>query len=92
MRPIQSRPTLFRPYLRGQDVNRWLPEWDGIWMIFARKGIEIENYPAIKRHLEQFRERLEPKPRGWSGKWNGRASGTYKWYELQDPGRILARV
>jgi hypothetical protein len=54
-------------------------------MIFARRGIEIDAYPAIKSHLEQFRERLEPKPKGWSGgRWTGRKPGPYKWYEIQD--------
>ncbi len=76
---------VIKPYLRGQDIKRWSPEWDGLWMIFARRGIDIDAYPAVKRHLEQFRERLEPKPRGWSGgRWPGRKSGSYKWYEIQD--------
>ncbi len=53
--------------------------------IFARKGIDIEQYPAIKRHLEQYRTQLEPKPRDWEGKaWPGRKPGSYRWYELQD--------
>jgi hypothetical protein len=54
-------------------------------MIFTRRGIDIDAYLAIKQHLEQFRERLEPKPKGWSGgKWPGRKAGSYKWYEIQD--------
>src|SRR5215210_4388618 len=64
---------IIKPYLRGQDIKRWSPEWRGLWMIFARRGIDIDAYPAVKRHLEQFRDRLEPKPKGWSGgKWSGR--------------------
>jgi len=54
-------------------------------MIFARRGIDIDAYPTIKSHLEQFRERLQPKPKGWSdGRWPGRKPGPYKWYEIQD--------
>ena len=55
-------------------------------MIFSRRDLDIERYPAIKRHLDSFRERLEPKPRGYAGsKWPGRKEGGYKWFELQDP-------
>src|SRR5215211_8854234 len=76
---------IIKPYLRGQDIKRWSPEWCGLWMIFARRGINIDTYPAVKRHLEQFRERLEPKPKDWSGgRWPGRKPGSYKWYEIQD--------
>jgi hypothetical protein len=76
---------IIKPYLRGQDIKRWSPEWAGLWMVFARRGIDIEQYPAIKRHLLTFRDRLEPKPADWSGgEWPGRKPGSYKWYEVQD--------
>ena len=80
---------IIKPYLRGQDIGRWLPHWAGLWMIFARRGIEIEQYPSVLRHLEGFREQLEPKPENWKpphedAKWPGRKAGTYQWYEIQD--------
>lgn len=76
---------IIKPYLRGQDVRRWQAEWRAQWMIFTRRGIEIERYPAILRYLSQFRERLEPKPPGWFGHhWPGRKEGNYAWYEIQD--------
>jgi type I restriction-modification system DNA methylase subunit len=76
---------VLKKYLRGQDIRRWAPEWDGLWMIFARRGIDIDAYPAVKRHLAAFREALEPRPRDYRGNsWPGRKAGTYKWYELQD--------
>ncbi len=77
---------IIRPYLRGQDIKRWSPQWSGLWMIFTRRGIEIDSYPAIKRHLLSFRQRLEPRPKDWSqGTWPGRKPGAYLWYETQDP-------
>jgi hypothetical protein len=76
---------IIKPYLRGQDIKRWSPEWNGVWMIFARRGIDIEAYPAIKRHLSAYRERLVPKPKEWQGaNWPGRKPGAYQWYEIQD--------
>jgi len=77
---------VIRPFLRGQDIRRWSAEWAGLWMIFTRKGIDIESYPAVKDYLLHFRERLEPKPTGWKGDaWLGRKPGPYLWYEIQDP-------
>src|SRR5262249_7622871 len=77
---------IIKPYLRGQDIRRWLPEWDRLWMIFSRRGINIEMYPAIKNHLLLFREQLEPRPKDWTGgAWPGRKPGSYRWYEIQDP-------
>ena len=80
---------IIKPYLRGQDIGRWLPEWAGLWMIFARRGIEIESYPSVLHHLEGFRAQLEPKPDNWlppqkDDEWPGRKAGTYKWFEIQD--------
>jgi len=77
---------IVRPYLRGQDIDRWVPDWAGLWMIFARRGIDISRYPSVRNHLETHRVGLEPKPKGWEGEqWPGRKGGTYKWYEIQDP-------
>ncbi len=76
---------IIHPYLRGQDVNRWQSEWAETWIIFTRRGIDIEAYPGVKAHLEQFKQQLEPKPNDWTGgEWPGRKSGTYKWFEIQD--------
>ena len=26
---------IIKPYLRGQDIDRWAPEWAGLWMILS---------------------------------------------------------
>jgi type I restriction-modification system DNA methylase subunit len=79
---------VIKPYLRGQDIKRWSPEWDNQWLIFTRRGIDIDDYPAIKTHLSQYRTQLEPRPKKWDakkkGKWLGRKNGSYQWYEIQD--------
>lgn len=80
---------IIKPYLRGQDIERWVPDWAGLWMIFARRGIRIEDYPSILEHLRTFRRRLEAKPDDWKPtrdgeKWGGRKPGSYAWFEIQD--------
>jgi hypothetical protein len=80
---------LIKRLLRGRNIQRWTPEWEKEWLIFAHHGIEIDRYPSIKAHLAKFREALEPRPDSWDSKrdgdWPGRKPGIYKWYELQDP-------
>jgi hypothetical protein len=77
---------IIKPFLRGRDVKRWQATHADLWLIFTRRGIDIESYSAIKSHLETFRENLEPKPDKWpkNKKWKGRKEGSYKWYEIQD--------
>ena len=62
---------LLKPYLRGQDLERWVPEWAGLWMIFTGHGVALEDYPGIQHHLTQHREALE------------RRAGTQAWWQLQ---------
>ncbi|HEX5723912.1 MAG TPA: TaqI-like C-terminal specificity domain-containing protein, partial [Longimicrobiaceae bacterium] len=75
---------IIKPYLRGQDIRRWTPEWAGLWMIFARRGIDIDRYPGVRAHLLGYRGQLEPRPADWGGEWQGRKPGAYRWFELQD--------
>jgi type I restriction-modification system DNA methylase subunit len=82
----KSSTELLKPLLRGRDVKRWFLDYGDLWLIFTRRGTDIEKYPAIKAHLSKYRTQLEPKPANWpSGKpWEGRKPGPYKWFEIQD--------
>lgn len=76
---------LIKPFLAGRDVKRYQQPQSDKYLIFTRRGIEIDHYPAIKKHLEQFKRQLQPKPKEFKGKdWPGRKPGSYKWYEIQD--------
>jgi hypothetical protein len=67
---------VLKPYLRGRDVKRWVVSDPDLWLIFTRRGTDIDQYPAIKKYLEQFKERLMP--------GTGRKAGSYEWFEIQD--------
>jgi type I restriction-modification system DNA methylase subunit len=76
---------IIKPFYEGRDFKKWHAQPRGIFIIMTRRGTDIDNYPAIKEYLEQYRERLEPKPKDWTGKkWGGRKAGPYKWFEIQD--------
>ncbi len=73
-----SSTEVLKPYLRGRDVKRWKVESQDLWLIFTRRGIEIEKFPAIKNYLSQFKNKLMPGIKG------GRKPGSYEWFEIQD--------
>lgn len=67
---------IIKPLLRGQDIKRWYPQWDEVWIIFAHRDIEIENYPTLKSHLGKYRTKLEAR----AGKqlwWQWQASPSF---------------
>jgi type I restriction-modification system DNA methylase subunit len=76
---------IIRPWLRGRNIERWKVDWQGKYLILTRRGIDINRYRAVKKHLEHYREMLEPRPANVAPNgWLGRKPGTYKWYEIQD--------
>ncbi len=75
---------VIKPFLAGRDIKRYQTPVADKFLIFTRRGINIEEYPAILAHLEQFKDRLVPKPRDHKGAWAGRKEGRYRWYEIQD--------
>ncbi|MEP7319666.1 MAG: TaqI-like C-terminal specificity domain-containing protein, partial [Panacibacter sp.] len=76
---------VIKPFLAGRDVKRYQVPVSNKFLIFTRRGIDIEKYPAIKKYLLQFKQQLMPKPKDWNGaEWKGRKPGSYLWYEMQD--------
>ena len=75
---------LIKPFAQGRDIKRYAPITVKQYLIFTRRGININNYPAVKTYLSQFKEELMPKPANWKGPWKGRKPGSYAWYEIQD--------
>jgi len=47
---------IIKPILRGRDIKRYKAEFADLWLIatFPSLNIDIDNYPAVKKHLEQF--------------------------------------
>lgn len=63
---------LLKPFLEGKDLKKWRIEPQDIWLIYIPKNrIDIDAYPAIKRHLLPFRDRLEKR------------ATKQAWFELQ---------
>ncbi|MCI5719277.1 MAG: Eco57I restriction-modification methylase domain-containing protein [Bacteroidales bacterium] len=52
---------IIRPILRGRDIKRYGYSWPGLWLINTHNGlkgererIHIEDYPSIKKHLDNY--------------------------------------
>ena len=79
---------IIKPIVKGEDVKRYEIDFKDRYLIFSYRGININNYPAIKTYLEGNKEQLLPRPKDYNekenGKWMGRKPGSYKWYEIQD--------
>lgn len=81
---IQKNPlneAIIKPLLRGRDISRYHYNFSNIWLIFTRRGIDINQYPEIEEYLKNFKADLLPKK---GDQARGRKPGTYKWYEIQD--------
>jgi hypothetical protein len=90
---------LFRPYLRGQDIDRWQAVWTGLWMLalkssgnhpwpWAKAGEKAEavfaaNYPAVHSHLNQFRDALVKRQDQGEHWWELRACAY--WQKFDQP-------
>ncbi len=76
---------IIKPFLRGRDIKRYQQPAAKDYLIFTRRGIDIEKYPAVLNYLKGYKKRLEPRPKDISSSnWKGRKPGNYKWYEIQD--------
>lgn len=62
---------IIKPFLAGRDIKRYQSPISNKYLICSRRGIIIENYPAIYEHLKKFENILRKKVGGGA------------WYELQ---------
>src|SRR5690606_31050041 len=58
---------IIRPILRGRDIKKYGYDFADLWLINTHNGIKekginpvnIDDYPAIKKHLDEFYPQLE---------------------------------
>ena len=57
---------LIRPILRGRDIKRYGYEWANLWLISTHNGVKgriprirIEDYPAVKAHLDMYWDKIK---------------------------------
>ena len=57
---------IIRPILRGRDIKRYGYNWADLWLINTHNGVKgriprirIEDYPAIKAHLDHYWDKIK---------------------------------
>jgi 23S rRNA G2445 N2-methylase RlmL len=74
--------SIIRPILRGRDIRRYGYQFSDLYLIttFPSLKIDIDAYPAVKRHLLSFGyDRLKQ-----TGEAGARKKTNHKWFETQD--------
>ena len=88
---------LFKRYLRGQDIDRWQAEWNGLWMLALRssgnyawpwskaagraEAVFADSFPAIHAHLNKHREALIKRQDQGEYWWELRACAYWQQFE-----------
>lgn len=64
---------VIKPLVVGTEIRRYRLERQGLSLLYLPHGTAISRYPAIRRYLAPFKERLEKR------------ATKQAWYELQQP-------
>ena len=63
---LKRTDALIRPILRGRDIKRYGYEWANLWLINTHNGVKgriprirIEDYPAVKAHLDMYWDKIK---------------------------------
>lgn len=71
---------VIKPLITGDDVRRYEIHYRGLHLLYMNHGINIKRYPALRRHLEPYRNQLEAR------------ATQQAWYELQQPQAAYTRL
>jgi type II restriction/modification system DNA methylase subunit YeeA len=74
--------TLIKPFFEGKDLKKWYSKDVEKYILFTRRGTDIDKYPGIKDWLNKYKAELTP--RNDPSLTTGRKKGPYKWFEIQD--------
>ena len=88
---------LLRPYLRGQDVQRWTPSWSGLWLILLKssrdqpwpwsdeisraESLFEDTYPSLYTHMKPLERKLRKRTDQGSYWWELRSCSYYEMFD-----------
>ena len=62
---VKYTAEIIRPILRGKDIKKYGHAWANLWLINTHNGlknkfppVDIEKLPALKKHLDQYFEKI----------------------------------
>ena len=96
---------IIKPYLRGQDIKRWSPEWANLWVILLKsssdsvwpwstandKAEEVfaQTFPSVYKYMKPMQEKLSKRSDKGRYWWELRSCAYYSTFE--DP-KIIYQV
>ena len=93
---------IIKPVLRGQNIQQYQANWERIWLIDSHNGygdipaVNIDDYPAVKAHLDGFYPQLEKRQDKGKTPYNLRNCAYHEdfakeklfWMDLTERGRF----
>ena len=83
---------LIRKVIGGRDIQRWKINWKNKFIIYPYNEVKgqlraviLNKYPNIKRHLEQFKDKLMAR---WFIKKIRKNERESRWFEYADPRNV----
>ena len=97
-----SSQGILKPILRGRDIARYHATWANLWLIDTHNGygqiprVNINDYPAVKAHLDGFAEALRRRQDKGATPYNLRNCAYHEtfnheklfWMDLTEEGRF----
>ncbi|MEG5040270.1 MULTISPECIES: Eco57I restriction-modification methylase domain-containing protein [unclassified Microcoleus] len=97
---VQADPKsaeIIKPYLRGQDIKRWSPEWANLWVILLKsssdsvwpwskandKAEEVfaQTFPSLYQYMKPMQEKLSKRSDKGRYWWELRSCAYYRTFE-----------
>ncbi len=88
---------VIKPYLRGQDIKRWSPNWQDLWMIVLKSSgdhawpwsnagddageVFRQTYPSLHAHMKPLEEKLRKRQDQGRNWWELRSCAYYEIFE-----------
>jgi hypothetical protein len=73
---------IIKALLKGREIKKYSYLNSKQYLIFTRRGIDINKHKSVKEHLSKYISELTP--RNDDSQKKGRKPGDYSWYEIQD--------
>ena len=72
---------IIKPLAVGRGIERWLVNHRDTWIILTKIGVDIDRYPAIKKHLGRFEQKLAERSDQGNNWWELRDCAYYEAFE-----------
>ncbi|MEG4850286.1 Eco57I restriction-modification methylase domain-containing protein [Microcoleus sp. B5-D4] len=97
---VQADPKsaeIIKPYLRGQDIKRWSPEWANLWIILLKSSSDsvwpwskandqaeevfAQTFPSVYKYMKPMQEKLSKRSDKGRYWWELRSCAYYRTFE-----------